>query len=90
MRYFKLHPNVLNGVLWLTDEEINNPKRVIKAFFEDYHLSESRQHLWDLLETAVTSSNTKYEEAAERSKLLYFYQQVEKLLEAAYVIANQK
>jgi hypothetical protein len=90
MCYFTLHPNVFNQVLWLTADEVNNPKRVVKEFFEDYRLSELRQHLWHLMETAVTSSNSVYEEVSERSKLLHFYQQVEILLEAASLIANQK
>lgn len=90
MRYFTLHPGNFNQILLLTDEEVNNPKTVVRHFFEDYRLFEVRQHLWNLMETAMISPDSMYEEASERSKLIHFYQQVEKLMEAVFLIANQK
>ena len=77
-------------MLLLTDKETNNPQEALQQFFEDYHLSEVRQHLWNLFETAVTSQNDIYAEASERNKLLEFLQRVEKILEAAYLISEVK
>lgn len=69
----------------LSTEEIENPGKVIEDFFKVSHLPGMRSSLWELMKTMVTGtfSNLK---SRERARLIYFYEQVEKLIEAAHVL----
>ena len=79
---WELHPRKLSI------DEVNDPTSVIHAFFDFAHLPQVRAHLWDWLKTTVTGD---YNSLArhERGNLLYFFEQVEKLIEAAHVIHQQ-
>ena len=59
---------------------------VIENFFEDITLLELRKHLANLLEVALVSSNTIYDEASERDAVLCFCKQLEKLVEASSLL----
>jgi hypothetical protein len=64
-----------------------NPYEIIKAYFEDREMYEVRIRLWNLVETALTSDNIQFSEAAERLSLIHFYGQLEELVEATMKIA---
>lgn len=87
MQPFDLHPEFYNQPIWLTEEEKLQPMIVIKQFFEDVKLIEVKQLLSSLLEVALTRSNTIYDEASERDAVLCFCKRLEKMTEAANVIA---
>jgi len=70
----------------LTKEQIVNPIEVLHNFFDFVHLPEAREHLWELLKTTVTGNYCKTLTRGERSNLIYFYEQLEKLLEASHLI----
>jgi hypothetical protein len=77
---WELKPRVLNQA------ERENPQQVIHDFFSYCHLPEIRKKLWELLKTTVTGDYCRALTRRERSSMLYFYEQLEKLVEAAHVL----
>jgi hypothetical protein len=73
----------------LTQEEIENPEMVIEAFFHYAHLPEVRWFMWEGMKTMITGSYGQLR-SRERSNLIYFYEQVEKILEVAHVIYERR
>ncbi|HLP37435.1 hypothetical protein [Lacibacter sp.] len=69
----------------LTDEEQKATKQIIADFFGAYHLDEIRNHLGALTEIALTKDNSYYDTARERDHVLWFYYQVERMIEAMWV-----
>ncbi|MDB5232583.1 MAG: hypothetical protein JWN76_3388 [Chitinophagaceae bacterium] len=74
----------------LTDKEAANPHQVIADFFDFAHLPEVREILWDWLKITVTGGFGKDMRIGERRDLLYFYELLQKLVEAAHVIHRSK
>lgn len=85
MHNFNLHSDFYNQPILLTEEEIQDPSPVIRQFFEDVKLVEVRIHLYNLLEVALTTGNTIYEDACERDAIVSFIKQLEKMLEAIII-----
>lgn len=83
MHNFELHPEFYNQPILLTEEEKKDPSTVIKQFFEDVKLVEVRIRLHNLLEVALTRTNTIYDDASERDAVLYFVEQLEYVIEYA-------
>ncbi len=79
MSHFKDHPEIFNQLIRLGDED---PETVIKNFFIAYKLCEIRQHLWDLVEVAITTDNDVFEDSRNRNNIVWFYRQLEEALEA--------
>ena len=69
----------------LEKEEIKDPMLVLDAFFDYAHLPQVREMLWTLLKTTVTSSYHK-QTVVERCDQVYFFERIEQLIEAAYII----
>lgn len=69
----------------LTDEEQRAAKQIIADFFGAYHLDEIRNHLGALTEIALTKDNSYYDTARERDHVLWFYYQVERVIEAVWI-----
>jgi hypothetical protein len=88
MHIFELHPDFYNHPILLTDEQKQDPVSVIREFFDDVKLIEARVHLHNLLEVALTRPNTFYDEAGERDAALCFIKQIEKTLEASWMLRN--
>ncbi len=86
MQLYSQHSEFFDQPIRLTEEEKKDPLQVINFFFGAHHLHEIRQILWNLFETSITTDNHMYDESRERDKLLCFYQQLETMLEAAYVV----
>lgn len=55
----------------LSVEEIEEPEKVITAFFEFAHLPQVRWYLWEMMKTMVTGTFSDLQRA-ERSSLLCF------------------
>ena len=85
MNFFTRHKAFFDQPIRLEREEIAQPEAVMQAFCGAYHLHETRQRLWDLLETALTSENTPFQDAEARTNIMLFYNQLEELLEAVYI-----
>jgi hypothetical protein len=69
----------------LTAEEIEDPGKVITEFFEFAHLPQVRWMMWEGMKTLITGSYPNLK-ARERTSLIYFYEQVEKLIEVNHVM----
>lgn len=89
MRALNKHPDWYNQPLRLTEEERQNPRLVIETFFESYHLQEVREILWKWMVEIVSSSRSISQEGKQRNDHIYFYEQMEALVEAAFLI-NQR
>jgi hypothetical protein len=73
----------------LSREEMENPIQVIHEFFSSQHLPQAREQLWELLKVIFIGNYAKSLTRIERSDLISFYEQLEKLVEAVHVIAIQ-
>jgi hypothetical protein len=89
MRTCNNHPLWYNQPLRLNEEERQNPKLVIDDFFECYHLNDAREILWKWMVEVVSSSGSISSEALERSNHIYFYEKIEALIEACYMLMSQ-
>jgi hypothetical protein len=75
----------------LSVNEINDPYLVIKQFFEYASLPICREYLWEWLKATVSGTfNTVLMEKNQRFDMIYFYENIEKLIEAAHLIQLQK
>jgi hypothetical protein len=71
----------------LSEEEIKNPHLVIHQFFDYAGLDDLRGYLWEWLKLSVTGTfNTRMVDKYKRYDLLLFYEHIEKLIEATYII----
>ncbi len=69
----------------LTLEEIEHPEKVIEDFFQYAQLPEVRWIMWEGTKTMVTGNFVRLK-VSERSSLIYFYEQMEKLVESVFVL----
>jgi hypothetical protein len=60
MKHFLNRPDIYNQPIRLTNED---PQEVIENFFLDFHLSDVRQELWNMLEAAITTDHPNYSKA---------------------------
>lgn len=69
----------------LSPEEVEHPEKVIEAFFQYAQLPEVRWLMWEGMKTLVTGNFVRLR-TRDRSNLIYFYEQVEKLIEGVHVL----
>ena len=89
MRSLNNHPDWHNQPLRLSEEELKNPRLIIEYFFECYRLQEVRQMLWEWMVEVVSSSRSISQEGQQRNEHIYFYEKMETLIEAVFLI-NQR
>lgn len=89
MRSLNKHPEWHNQPLRLSEEERENPRITIEQFFECYHLQEVREILWNWMVEIVSSSRSIAQEGRQRNDHIYFYEKLETLVEAAFLM-NQR
>lgn len=77
-------------LLRLTDAQQAHPASVFVHFFECYHLKDVRELLWDWLLTALGSDNGVYAKGRDRSNLIFLYEKLETMAEAAWVLHKQQ
>lgn len=70
----------------LGDDEIGNPLLVMHELFSFGHLPEIRELLWTSFKTMIAGNYATSLTADERNELVYFYEQLEKLVEAAHLM----
>ena len=80
---------LFDKVLHLREEERQDPMLTIGQFFADYRLHECRHHLWTMVETCLTTDNAGYADAEERGNLLCHYRDLERLLEACWLLTGR-
>lgn len=69
----------------LTIEETERPDRVVDEFFQIMYLPQVRWYMWESMKTMVTGSFDDMK-TKEKSNLIFFYEQLEKLIEAVHVM----
>ncbi len=69
----------------LNHEEIANPEMVIEEFFQYAQLPQVRWIMWEGIKTLVTGNFVNLK-SRERINLIYFYEQMEKLIEGVHVL----
>ena len=81
---WEMQPRLLNK------EEVTDPGIVLDEVFDYAHLPEWRSLLWECLK--ITVSGTYNTESAEydRSSILYMYEKLQKLIEAAHLMYVQQ
>lgn len=74
----------------LSQEEREDPMQAIRNFFNYANLPDIRQQLWEMLKTTVTGNYCRSLSRRERSDMLYFFEQLEKLVEAAHAMVRKE
>lgn len=72
----------------LTIDESENPEHAIRDIFEYATLPQLRWQLWEAAKTLV-AGDFHHLKTRDRSGLIYFYEQMERLIEVAHVIHEQ-
>lgn len=83
------HSEQGNRPLKLSPEQMEKPISVLRNFFQDAHLPEIRETLWKLVESVLSMKNAGFDEAEERSHLLWFYRELEIMIEAAFLLCEK-
>lgn len=90
MRKANKKVTVRNQPMRLTKQEQEDPLSVLDTFFDTYHLNEVREVLWEWVTAGLTNDQGAYTTARSRSNLLFLYEHVESLTEAAYLILQNR
>jgi hypothetical protein len=86
---FTKRPQWHNQPLHLTRQQCQNPLLILNDFFRCYDLNETRKLLWEWLTEVISSSRSISIEGCDRSNHIHFYEKVEEVIEAAFVIKNE-
>ena len=84
------HPEWYNTPLRLNDQERSDPVLVLGEFFQSYHLNDVREVLWGWTVAVVSSPGSISIDPLERSNHFFFYEKIEQLIEACWMIHSQK
>lgn len=90
MSFYLEQPALFDLPIRLGPEERKNAAGIIESFFKDYRLHECRHQLWEIVECCLITDNMFFGEAEERADLLQFYKDLERLLEAAWLVVQQR
>jgi hypothetical protein len=74
----------------LSPEEIANPQIVLRDFFDFANLPEARRMMWEWFRTTVTANYAEELDSADRANIVVIFEQLEKLVEAAYLLNEQR
>lgn len=75
----------------LDKEEIKDPFLVVHRFFDYANINQQRQYLWEWHKTMIAGTfNSELLDARQRYNMIYFYEHLEKLIEAANLINTQQ
>jgi hypothetical protein len=70
----------------LSPREEETPGAVLEGYFGTYSLAESRAILWDVIARSLCSGDEELGSYG-RKEILCFYEEVERLVEAAYCLS---
>ncbi len=83
-------PASLHLFIRLSREQQQNPLTVLEEFFSNYHLPDIRECLWEWLAAALSSDNGTYQTGRARGGLLFLYENMGALAEAAFILHQRK
>ena len=86
---YNKHPQWYNEPLRLTEEQKREPLLILDDFFECYHLNEVRHTLWEWLTDVLSSQRSIAIDPLERNNHIYFYEKIERIIEAAYMMKKR-
>jgi len=89
MNHFQSHPVLFNQLIRLSEEQKAAPLETLRDFYDNCPLSQQRQLLWRLVETALAVPYSVFDNAAERQTLLWFYREFETVLEAGWLLCQK-
>lgn len=69
----------------LSVEETEHPELVIEELYQYASLPQLRWYLWEGTKTLVTGTFNGLR-SRERTNLIYFYEQIERLIEVSYIM----
>lgn len=79
-----------NQPIHLSDEQKQNLYAVLEDFFSCFHLQDARRFLWDWLVAALASETCTYNTGYARSNLVFVYEKMQLLIEAAHEINKRR
>jgi hypothetical protein len=85
MRHTNKSVIALNTPLRLTPDQIDAPATVVFDFFSNLSLDETREILWEAFSRAMCTGEEGNQGLSNR-ELLYFHQELEALIEAAFLL----
>jgi hypothetical protein len=86
MSHFQQHQEFFDKPIRLSEDEENDPIKVIEEFFTDYRLSEIREINEETNRVCLTSDIPPFQDPEERDRLISFREREEKLIEAASLL----
>jgi hypothetical protein len=74
------------GIASLSPEEAANPAQVLLEFFEFVHLHQAKEMLNDIKNSVLNKRFRHLNYTREEDDLTYFFEKLEKLIEASYLL----
>ena len=74
----------------LSKEERQDLYGVLDDFYSCFHLQDVREVLWDWLVAALSTDCGAYNTGYSRSNLVFVYEKLELLIEAAYILHRNR
>ena len=87
---YKANKKTYNQAIRLSGPAQENPYLYICAFFDAQSLSDVRRLLFKWYAAAITSENSASNYPVGQSDLLFLYQSMESLVEAAFLLNEKK
>ncbi|RAJ80111.1 HEPN domain-containing protein [Chitinophaga dinghuensis] len=81
-----LQPAWMNRTFTLSLPEVQNPFEVLQNFFLLDDLYGLRESLWEIIKSTVTGSFNKELDRNTRGDMVFFYENLERLIEASYLL----
>jgi hypothetical protein len=83
-------PDWDNQPIRLNEEEKKDLYLVLDDFFSCFHLQDAREMLYDWLVAALSSECGTYSTGYARSNLIFVYEKIELLIEAAHGLQRKR
>lgn len=89
MKTHNKHPQWHDQPLRLSKEQMKNPALIFDDFFDSFHLNDVREILWDWMVEVVSSPRSISNEPRQRNNHIFFYENIEILIEAAFMLRKK-
>lgn len=90
MNPYPQHPDFYNQPIRLSAAQQAAPLETLREFFDACPLSDVRDTLWNVVELSLARPHSVYDEATHRQTLLWFYRQLEMVLEAGWLLCREQ
>jgi hypothetical protein len=77
-------------VRYLKPQFVDNPEKMLQEFASMMDYAECRDDLWHLLKGFFSTEDTSHLNATDRSNYLFFYEELQALLEAVFLLHQRK